>query len=180
MTKKTEVIKKICLIGSERVGKTSLIKRFILNMFDDKYLKTLGTKVSKKVVIIEHPEKDLRINLTMLVWDMMGQETFRPLLQDSYFYGASGCLAVCDSTRIETLKGLDDWIKSLFSVADKVPVIILANKSDLKDNIQINEEELKNFSEKYEAPFFFTSAKVGDNVEKVFYMLGEMVTADIG
>ena len=108
MSKNAEVIKKIVLVGTGGVGKTSLIKRFILNIFDDKYLKTLGTKVSKKVLLIEHPEKDLKINLTMLVWDIMGQETFRPLLQDSYFYGAGGCLAVCDSTRAETLKALEE------------------------------------------------------------------------
>ena len=83
MTRDAEVIKKICIVGSGGVGKTSLIKRFILNIFDDKYLKTLGTKVSKKALVVEYPEKDLKIDLTMLVWDIMGQETFRPLLQDS-------------------------------------------------------------------------------------------------
>jgi GTPase SAR1 family protein len=92
MSTDAEVIKKICLIGAGEVGKTSLIKRFILDIFDDKYLKTLGTKVSKKEIVLGIPEKDMNVDLTFLIWDIMGQATFRTLLKDSYFFGASGAL----------------------------------------------------------------------------------------
>ena len=112
MSKDTEVIKKICLIGSGEVGKTSLIKRYILDIFDDKYLRTLGTKVSKKELILDYPQKDRKLNLTLLIWDIMGQATFRSLLQDSYFFGAAGALAVCDSTRAQTLDSLEEWVAS--------------------------------------------------------------------
>ncbi len=178
MTRDAEVIKKICIVGSGGVGKTSLIKRFILNIFDDKYLKTLGTKVSKKALVVEYPEKDLKIDLTMLVWDIMGQETFRPLLQDSYFYGAGGCIAVCDSTRIVTLENLNQWLDSLHKIAGEVPLIILANKSDLKDSLQVDDNMLQSFAAKYGAPAYFTSARSGNNVEKAFQELGKLVTVD--
>jgi small GTP-binding protein len=179
MIKSTEIIKKICLIGNSGVGKTSLIKRFILDIFDDKYLKTLGTKVSKKDVTIEYPEKDLKINLTMMVWDIMGQETFRALLQDSYFYGARGALAVCDATKVETLKVLEQWVESLYGTAGKVPIVFVANKSDLKKSIKVKEKTLKNFVGKYDAPYVYTSAKTGDNVEKAFHEMGKLLTSDI-
>lgn len=178
MTQNAEIIKKICLIGNSGVGKTSLIKRFILDIFDDKYLKTLGTKVSKKEITIEYPEKDLKINLSMMIWDIMGQETFRSLLQDSYFFGAGGCLAVCDVTNIETLNVLEHWIESLYATAGKVPIIFVANKSDLADNTKVEEKMLKKFAGKYSAPYVFTSAKTGDNVEKAFYELGKLLTSD--
>ncbi|MEE9150559.1 MAG: Rab family GTPase [Thermoplasmata archaeon] len=179
MTKNAEIVKKVCLIGNSRVGKTSLVKRFILDIFDDKYLKTLGTKVSKKDVMIEYPEKDLKVNLSMMIWDIMGQETFRPLLQDSYFYGAGGALAVCDSTRTETLEALEPWLQSLYDMVGKVPLIFLANKSDLKDSIEVKEKILKNFADKYDATYLYTSARTGDNVEKAFYELGKLVTSDL-
>lgn len=179
MTKNTEVIKKICLVGTGKVGKTSLIKRFILDIFDDKYLKTLGTKVSKKVMVVEYPDKDLKIDLNMLIWDIMGQDTFRPILQDAYFYGAGGCLAVCDSTITETLDALEEWVDSLHKTVGEVPLIFLANKCDLKDSIEIDEELLKSVAGKYNAKYFFTSAKMGDNVEKAFKELGKLVTADM-
>jgi small GTP-binding protein len=161
------------------VGKTSLIKRFILDVFDDKYLKTLGTKVSKKVVIIKIPEKDLRISLTLLIWDIMGQETFLSILENSYFFGINGGLAVCDSTRGETLEELERWVESLYKVAGKVPLVFIANKKDLSDNLQIDEETLTKFAAKYNSTFLYTSAKTGKNVEKAFQELGKLVTSDI-
>jgi small GTP-binding protein len=179
MTRSADIIKKVCLVGTGGVGKTSLIKRFILDIFDDKYLKTLGTKVSKKEIALEYPEKDLNINLTMLIWDIMGQETFRALLQDSYFYGAGGCLAVCDVTRSETLNSLTEWVESLFRTAGNVPLIILANKVDLKDSMKVDEDMLKDFSTKYNAPFIYTSARTGANVEDAFLQLGKSMTSEI-
>ncbi len=179
MTETAEIIKKVCLIGNSGVGKTSLIKRFILDIFDDKYLKTLGTKVSRKDITIEYPEKNLKVNLTMMIWDIMGQETFRTLLQDSYFFGAGGCLAVCDSTQPDSLRDLDKWVESLYETAGKVPVIFLANKSDLEDNVEVKEEMLKKFAHKYNAQYLYTSAKTGDNVEKAFLELGKLVTSEV-
>jgi small GTP-binding protein len=175
MSQDAEVIKKICLIGSGEVGKTSLIKRFILDIFDDKYLKTLGTKVSKKEIILGIPEKDLNVNLTFLIWDIMGQATFRTLLKDSYFFGASGALAVCDSTRVETLESLEEWIQSLFNTVGEKPIIVLANKNDLKDERKIDEDMLKEVASKYNTIFYYTSARTGENVEKAFYDLGKLI-----
>ena len=178
MTEIADIIKKVCLIGNSGVGKTSLIKRFILDIFDDKYLKTLGTKVSRKDLTIDYPEKNLKINLTMMIWDIMGQETFRTILQDSYFFGAGGCLAVCDSTKPDSLSDLDKWVGSLYETAGKVPVIFLANKSDLEDSVEVKEKMLKKFAGKYNASYLYTSAKTGDNVEKAFLELGKLVISD--
>lgn len=173
------VVKKVCLIGPGRVGKTSLIKRFTHDEFEEKYLRTMGTKVSKKVLRLKHPEKDLNMNLTLIIWDIMGQETFRPILENSFFYGTSGCLAVCDLTRIETLNELKGWVESMHRVAGDVPLIIIANKKDLKEKIQMDENTIRNFADRYGSTFFFTSAKAGDNVEEAFYILGKMLTSDI-
>jgi small GTP-binding protein len=179
MTKNAEIIKKVCLIGTYGVGKTSLIKRYILDIFDDKYLKTLGTKVSKKEFTVEYPEKDIKIKLTLLVWDIMGQETFRTLLKNSYFFGAGGSLAICDSTNIESLNALDAWVESLYEIAGEVPLIFLANKSDLKDSLQVTEEMLKEKAGKYNAPYYYTSARTGENVEKAFFEMGKLLTSAV-
>jgi small GTP-binding protein len=178
MSTNSEVIKKVCLIGAGEVGKTSLIKRYILDIFDDKYLKTLGTKVSKKEMMIEYPEKDLNLHLTLLIWDIMGQATFRSLLQDSYFFGAAGALAVCDLTRKSTLGSCEEWIKSLHRAVGKKPVIILGNKYDLVEKREINEDMLQKIASKYNANYLYTSARTGENVEKAFDELGRLVTAD--
>ncbi len=95
-----EVLKtKICLVGDNGVGKTSLIRRYVLDMFDDRYITTLGTKVSKKEVEVSFPKENLTAHVDMLIWDIMGQHGFQELLKEAYFYGARGILAVVDITR---------------------------------------------------------------------------------
>ena len=44
--------KKVCLLGDFAVGKTSLVRRFVYDLFDDKYVSTIGVKVSRKTVIL--------------------------------------------------------------------------------------------------------------------------------
>src|SRR6266568_3036229 len=59
MTTQRTLKSKICLVGEKAVGKTSLIRRYVLNMFDEQYLTTIGTRVSKKEVRVLLPEQDL-------------------------------------------------------------------------------------------------------------------------
>jgi small GTP-binding protein len=163
---------KICLVGEGAVGKTSLIKRFVFEAFDGKYVTTLGTKITKKEVTINHPVKGQEYNVTMLIWDIMGQKGFRELLQEAYFYGAQGIIAVCDITNKETMAELDGWIDSAFNVTGKIPIVFLANKADLKEKAQFTIEEFKEFASKYERSAAFTSsAKTGENVEESFKAL---------
>src|SRR5947208_14824551 len=94
---------KVCLIGEAAVGKTSLIRRFVLDNFDDKYIETLGTKVTKKKVEAECRGGTAELNMDMTKWGIGGERGFRELLKEAYFYGARGILAVCDVTRRKTI-----------------------------------------------------------------------------
>src|SRR5436190_1477902 len=76
---------KVCLIGEAAVGKTSLIRRFVLDNFDDKYIQTLGTKVSKKELASPSPDGTGELKIDMTIWDIMGQKGFRELLKEAYF-----------------------------------------------------------------------------------------------
>src|SRR5437667_3537955 len=98
---------KVCLVGEAAVGKTSLIRRFVQDEFDDRYITTLGAKVSKREKAFETPDRT-KIHMDMTVWDIMGEKGFRELLKDAYFYGANGIVAVADLTRRRTLDNLDD------------------------------------------------------------------------
>jgi len=169
----TEVKLKICLVGEGSVGKSSLIRRFVFDEFDDAYVSTIGTKITKKEVKLRHPSKNEEFKVTMLIWDIMGQKGFRQLLQEAYFYGAQGLIAVCDVTNKQSLQELKGWIDSAFSVTDKVPVVFLGNKIDLTDKAEFNLDELIGFASSYEKSITYTSsAKTGENVEKAFEMLG--------
>jgi len=167
-TSKPRVRAKVCLVGDAGVGKTSLIRRFILNQFDDKYIKTIGTKVSKKSLCLYDGFRERETEVVMTLWDIMGQEGFRELLKDAYFCGANGIMAVCDVTNEETMNRLDGWLDRTYKIAGDVPVAILINKADLGDKEKIEERKIAQFGRAYESPFFFTSAKTGEGVEKAF------------
>jgi small GTP-binding protein len=169
---------KICMVGEGAVGKTSLIRRFVLDEFDDKYLQTLGTKVSKKEMVVDYPEKNVELQIDMTIWDIMGQKGFRELLKEAYFYGAKGVIAVCDVTRKDTLSELDDWIEGVYSVTGRVPIEFLANKVDLIENKAIADTDLEQASRAYDSRFYFTSAKTGENVEDAFKQLAEKIARE--
>jgi small GTP-binding protein len=167
---------KICLVGEGAVGKTCLIKRFVYDTFSDKYIVTMGTKITKRNKIITHPVKGTPTKVRMLIWDIMGQQEFRQKLPEAYFNGCDGALAVCDITRIETMSQLVEWIKKVHSVAGKVPIMFLANKCDLKGKEQLNLDDLKYLSSKFDRSHaFLTSAKTGENVELAFETLGKEI-----
>ena len=169
---------KVCRVGEAAVGKTSLIRRFVIDNFDDKYIQTLGTKVSKKEMSALNVDPSGEMKIDMTIWDIMGQKGFRELLKEAYFYGAKGILAVCDATRKKTLEDLDDWIEGVYSVTGKIPIEFLSNKIDLKDQAQVTEDDMVQAAKAYDSPFHFTSAKTGINVELAFQSLAERIAKE--
>lgn len=168
---------KVCFIGDAGVGKTSLIKRYVLDVFDDRYIATIGTKVTKKVVEAKAPGNGETLRVMMLIWDIMGQKGFRELLREAYFFGAHGAIAVCDVTDRETLEELRYWIKALTDVAGDVPIVFVGNKADLENSAVIREDDIQSLASKYDSPSFLASAKTGQKVETVFKSLAEKIVA---
>ncbi len=122
---------KVCLVGEAAVGKTSLIRRYVLDQYDDRYETTLGAKVTKKELRIPIKEKHLEVQLDMTIWDVMGDETFRELLRKAYFAGSRGVLAVADLTRRSTLDGVSGWIDAVGKVVMRVPVLPASRRSSV-------------------------------------------------
>lgn len=165
-----EIQKKIILIGDGAVGKTSLIRRFVVDKFDDKYLLTIGSKITAKALQINN-NGDI-VYLKLQIWDILGQKGYTKL-HHSTFKGTDGVFLVADITRRSTLESLERyWIPEVQNIVNNVPFLILANKSDIIEKAEFDEEELRNFSSRYKVPFYFTSAKSGDNVNRAFEVLG--------
>lgn len=172
MTPSDDVRKlKVCLIGDVGVGKTSLIRRYVLDVFDDKYIATIGTKVTKKEIEVKDPRTGAPQKIMLLVWDIMGQPSFREVLREAYFYGAEGALAVCDVTSKESLGELRYWVKAMSATTGKIPIVFLGNKCDLRDETRVPYQDLDVFAKKHDSPALLTSAKTGYNVEQAFITL---------
>ncbi len=175
---------KIVLLGDGAVGKTSLIIRFVTNKYDDKYLCTVGTKVTEKELLVID-KGGIQTSLKLLIWDFMGQKGFRKI-EKSGLTGTSGALIVYDVSRIETLASIEEyWLPRLYEAAPGVPIIFLANKIDLllsidKDSPEANTVvDFQNLANRYKAPGFFTSALTGENVENVFRGIGKLIVKNI-
>lgn len=124
----TTYTKKVCLLGDFAVGKTSLIRRFVYNRFDDTYISTIGVKVSRKAMTLTH--LDGETNLTMMLWDIASSEEFSQI-RDSYLRGTAGAIIVCDVTRPETIRNLQGYVKDLHYIHPDTRIVIAANKYDL-------------------------------------------------
>ncbi|TVQ53143.1 MAG: GTP-binding protein [Spirulina sp. DLM2.Bin59] len=169
------VSKKICMVGDFGVGKTSLIRRFVEREFSDRYLSTVGVKISRKVVPL--PPMDDVDELKLLIWDLEGQTKFKAITP-TYLQGSSGVLIVADVTRPETIDHIEDHLQLFFGVNPAGWVAIALNKTDLLDSderthvqtsLELNRPQIL-------GPYL-TSAKTGDNVDAIFTELAKEMLA---
>lgn len=160
------ISKKVILTGSFGVGKTSLFNQFVHSKFSDKYLTTIGVKVSKKVIKIDGEE------LSILLWDVAG-EISQDKVPVSYFLGATGVIYVFDLTRPTTYKNIASDIVYLKKILSKskvsVKIKVVGNKKDL-----VTPEQIEGITAVLDTGFdLLTSAKTGENVEALFHELGK-------
>lgn len=165
---------KICLVGEEGVGKTSLIHRFVSGAFDESYIRTLGAVVSKKTVALGSMN-GRPVQVDMMILDIMGKRTFLQLFKEAYFHGAKGILAVFDMTRAQSLRDLSKWIDGVRDTVGPIPVYALGNKTDLTPRREVNPEDAASILRSYECPVLYTSAKTGENVEHAFQGLAKTI-----
>jgi small GTP-binding protein len=155
--------KKVCMLGSFSVGKTSLVRRFVESIFSDTYLTTVGVKIDKKQVQIDGQD------LTLMLWDLYGEDEFQKLRM-SYLRGTSGFLLVVDGTRRATL----DKALAIKEEADKAlgPVhsVLVLNKCDLAEQWEIDPEK-ENALAAQGWSAIRTSARTGQGVEEIFTTL---------
>ncbi|MCK4717974.1 MAG: GTP-binding protein [Thermoplasmata archaeon] len=165
--------KKVVLLGDEAVGKTSLVRRFVMNSFDDRYLSTIGTNMYKKEIQV--PSEKWPIFVHMMIWDVMGQKNFDIVVEPA-LKGAHCVILVCDFMRKSTFRGLSDyWIPRVEKFSPGIPMCFLSNKSDMLEMAQFSMEEVEELASQYDSLSFSTSAKTGENVEEAFQKLGAMM-----
>ena len=169
MSEERKYIIKVCLLGEANVGKTSLLYRYIENKFIDNYKATLGVNLLKKEANIEGYGL-----ITIQIWDLGGQESFKSL-RKLYLEGANGALIIFDMTKSKTFEKLSDWVGDFKEARGEQPILLVGNKTDLIDNIKVNENEASDFANKHGMEFIKTSAKTGENVEVAFLNLIKVI-----
>ena len=158
------VKKKVCMLGAFAVGKTSLVRRYVENMFSEKYQTTIGVKIDKKVLEIEGRKT------VLVIWDLAGKDDIVDL-RTSYLRGASGYFLVVDKTRTNTLQVAQDVQRAAQETLGNIPFIAVMNKWDLEGKWDMDEETIIDLRIKG-WDVIKTSAKNNTGVEEAFMALG--------
>jgi small GTP-binding protein len=161
--------KKVCMLGSFSVGKSSLLRRFVENMFDEQYHTSIGVKVDKKVVNVSGKD------LALVLWDIYGEDAFQKMRM-SYLRGMHGYVLVVDGTRRQTLGDALALNERVVSEIGKVPALLALNKFDLSDQWEIEQARETQLTAAGWT-IAHTSAKTGDAVEKAFLHLAQLMLA---
>ncbi|MHA2271784.1 MAG: Rab family GTPase [Candidatus Hodarchaeales archaeon] len=168
---------KIIIIGDPAVGKTSLRARYLGQGFKTEYLSTLGADFA----VYETPIEGVTIRWQ--IWDLAGQAKFVDVLK-TFYYGSFGAVVVYDATRKETQDSVQEWTQSIWAHStypEKIPIVLLANKIDLKKQIAAKTASGKKLAKSLASkrggpvPYFETSAKTGHKVQEAFEELGRLV-----
>jgi small GTP-binding protein len=154
---------KICMLGSFSVGKTSLVRRFVLSEFNEKYQTSIGVKVDKKIVQVRDQQAML------MLWDIYGEDAFQKM-QMSYLRGMSGYFMVADGTRRQTVDVALALNQKVVEAMGKIPFVFLLNKCDLVDQWEIEPDTEQKIVSQGLTPLR-TSAKTGENVNEAFVRL---------
>ena len=157
------ISKKLCMLGSFSVGKTSLVQQYTYSVFSDRYLSTVGVKISKKIVNIENQE------LNLILWDIEGQDDYSSITS-AYLRGCMGALLVVDGTRRETLDIALSLRKTMLNLLGPIPHLVLLNKADLTESWEISDQDLVPLEEQG-ITVLKTSAKINQNVNEAFKLL---------
>lgn len=167
--------KKICLLGSFAVGKTSLVRRFVHSIFSERYHTTVGVKIDKKVLQVRVDDGELT-EIHLVIWDVQGEDRFQTI-PASYYRGSSGLLLVADGTRPQTLDSALKIAETAVDIVGKdVPMRLLLNKADLVAQWEVPAPELLRKAGADFAPRV-TSAKNGDGVDDAFRELSRALLA---
>ena len=160
---------KLLLIGNSSVGKSSLLFRFVENVWDDSFVPTIGVDFKLKTLEVNGKKVKLQI------WDTAGQERFKNITA-SYYRGGNGVLVVYDITERESFDNLTSWLIEIEKNANKnVYKLLIGNKCDLEDKRKVTFQEGKDFAESNGMKFIETSAKDNTKVQEAF----ELLTSEI-
>ena len=153
---------KYIIIGDAAVGKSNLLLRFAQNDFKNEYQLTIGVEFGAKNIDINNKKFRLQI------WDTAGQENYRSITR-AYYKNSVCAILVYDISNRDSFDHISNWIEDCLAQSPKtVFMVLVGNKSDLNDNRKVSFQEGQDMARNNNMMFFETSAKTGENVEKIF------------
>ena len=161
---------KLILVGDGRVGKTSIINKYLYNTFNENEPMTVNSCFLEKKMIIN--EKTFKFAL----WDTAGQEKFNSVTP-VYYRDAKGVILVYDITNARSFERVQKWIEEVRSYNKECEIVICGNKVDIKEVYEdgVDKDKAKEYVVNKGIEHFYTSAKTGDGLEEVFDYISKKV-----
>ena len=160
---------KIITVGDSDVGKTSILRRYLYNIFDSENMSTLGVNFSYKIIELENKKK---IKLKLI--DTAGQEKFRSIVK-SYYKNADAVLFIFALNDLESFNHISDWVVSFQeNNGEKVTKYLVGNKYDVEIKT-VDQQLIDNFSKENNFPYKAVSASSNYNIEELFTELAEEI-----
>lgn len=152
---------RVVMVGESAVGKTSLINYAKNGSIDENVRATTAAN------FFHYETSEFPIKVCD-IWDTAGMEQYQAL-NSKYYESAQGAILTFDISSFASFERLDAIHKEVIEKAKTLPLIVVAaNKSDAKDSEDVTEEEITEWCDKHGCKFFYTSAKTGENVIKLF------------
>ena len=155
---------KVVLIGESSVGKTSIICQFMDKIFQEDLQSTVGGTFNSKLIKCSN-NKTLKFE----IWDTAGQERYRCVTK-MFYKDANVVVLVYDITNKMSFEELKNyWIEQVLESSPKnIMLVLAANKSDLIEKEQVDEEEARKYAKTINASFLTVSAKDSVSVGELF------------
>ncbi|CAD8198123.1 unnamed protein product [Paramecium pentaurelia] len=167
-----DLLIKVLLIGNSGVGKTQILLRYTENQFKTSFLSTIGIDFKIKKISVD--EKVIK----MQIWDTAGQERYQTITQ-TYYKGAMGIILVFAVNDQESFHDIEKWMNQIKQHAsDNIIKVLIGNKTDLPDRCITYEQAMK-MAQKYNIPYFETSAKEGTNINDTFQQIAKQIKEQI-
>ncbi|KAK3790083.1 hypothetical protein RRG08_030504 [Elysia crispata] len=158
---------KVVVLGSQGVGKTSVVIRYVGGMFSKAVSPTIGASFFTYKMTLE------QYRVKLQVWDTAGQERFRSMAP-MYYRKANAAMLMYDITSLESFYDIKDWVKELKKNVD-TPIVLclLGNKSDLDSGRKVSKEDAEEYAASIDALFYETSALKNMGIEDAFLQVSK-------
>jgi small GTP-binding protein len=157
---------KVCFIGADGSGKTSIILRYTKNTFTNSYLPTIGCD------FYEQTFKRGEDKLQLFVWDIASQKTFERMRH--YYLAYTDVTVICIDSQRHTPEFIEPWISDVKTYVSEGAMYMFAiTKSDLLQTPEELEALKNHLQQTYAKPIIATSAKTGENVSDLFNMIAD-------
>ena len=161
---------KLVIIGDSGVGKTNFIFQFTEGRFSSIHVTTVGFDFKSKIIKLPKSKKTVKLQ----IWDTAGQERYISV-NKNLFLKVQGILLFYSITDRESFDDINKWVDIIKDTCELLPIILIGNKIDDKNNRIVSEDEGKKLAKKYKLEFMECSGKGDINVNKAFETIGDIV-----